>query len=91
MGPIGSGFWWAGLFGVPSVTIHPKNNPDAVEQGAWILPPPKGTCSPFLALNPNQRCAVVEEKNSDRKTYGSLKPPVGEVIRAIDEILKSMG
>ncbi|WP_155315063.1 hypothetical protein [Desulfosarcina alkanivorans] len=88
VGPIGSGFWWAGLFGVPSVTIHPENRPDTVEQGEWILPPPKGRCSPFLAVELGQRCVAVEEKNANRETYGALRAPVDKVLRAVDEILR---
>lgn len=88
IGPIGSGFWWAGLFGVPSVTIHPKNKPDTVELGEWILPPSEGLNPPFLTLEPDQRCVVVEEKNADREAYGALSLPVDRVLGAVDEILR---
>ena len=87
LGPVGSGFWWAGMYGTPSITIHPENNPDNVELGGWVLPPNEG-CKPFfLSLVPEQQCVCLEECAPDRKAYEALSLPVSKVLEAVQNVL----
>lgn len=82
-GPIGSGFWWAGMHGTPCVTIHPKKDRDTVELGNWILPPGKGKKPYFLSFIEEQKCISIEENTQGRKAYGALTLPVSEVLEAV--------
>lgn len=87
VGPIGSGFWWAGMHGAPCVTIHPKRNPATVELGDWILPPAPGRKPLFLSLLPGQQCICLEEDVEERATYGALTLPVAPALEAVRRML----
>ncbi len=61
VGPIGSGFWWAGLLDVSALTLHPHGDRSNIIIYEWIAAPPAGEAPPFLRLLDRARFRCLEE------------------------------
>ncbi len=89
VGPIGSAFWWAGLFATPSVTLHPPHDPEGVELGDWILPPCDGKPPHFLSIDRAQRFVALEDDSTrGRAPYGPIRVDVEAVCAASEHLLE---
>ncbi len=91
LGPIGSGFWWAGLLDVSAVTLHPHGDRSNITIYEWIAAPPKGQAPPFLGLHERAVCRCIEEppREAPRVPFEDLSIDPEVVARAAIDAIAS--